>query len=114
MTNPAWGTKRTCLSCTCKYYDFDRTPAVCPRCQAVFNPEAATRLRSDPSYKPSGGRAKSVFGLSAGLRTVDAEPEPLIEEAEGEAAREGEEGVEDVEELVVDEELPEITTEDER
>ena len=113
MANPAWGTKRTCLSCACKFYDFDRTPVACPRCHAAFDPAAGNRLRSDPSYKPSGGRAKSVFGAQAPLREPDAEPEPLLEEEEedeedADGAGEDEGTLEAVDELVVDDDLVEI------
>jgi uncharacterized protein (TIGR02300 family) len=56
------GTKRICQSCAAKYYDLNRTPILCPKCEAEFDPAAGIKLRSDTSYKAHGGRAKSVFG----------------------------------------------------
>ncbi|MBX3513539.1 MAG: FYDLN acid domain-containing protein [Xanthobacteraceae bacterium] len=31
---PAAGTKRRCLSCGAKFYDLDKRPVVCPKCDA--------------------------------------------------------------------------------
>src|SRR5579862_5398029 len=62
MTNPAWGTKRCCQSCGVKYYDLNRAPILCPKCGTALDLASSTRLRSDPTYKPSAGRARSVFG----------------------------------------------------
>ena len=30
------GSKRTCLKCGAKFYDFAREPIVCPKCEATF------------------------------------------------------------------------------
>ena len=45
MAKPEWGLKRTCLSCGAKFYDMQRDPIVCPSCEAVFDPNAATKLK---------------------------------------------------------------------
>jgi uncharacterized protein (TIGR02300 family) len=109
MTNPAWGTKRICPSCEGKYYDFDRSPIVCPKCGVEFDPATATRLRSDPHYRPAAGRPKSVFG-KAGIaddggdasRPFSDEPAETEEIDEEEEAEPGD-SVEDVSELEDDE-----------
>jgi len=31
---PPAGTKRRCISCGAKFYDLDRRPIVCPKCNA--------------------------------------------------------------------------------
>ena len=36
MTKHGFGKKRLCTSCNAKYYDFDKSPAVCPVCGALF------------------------------------------------------------------------------
>jgi uncharacterized protein (TIGR02300 family) len=36
MSKPAKGTKRVCASCGARFYDLNRTPIVCPVCQAVY------------------------------------------------------------------------------
>jgi uncharacterized protein (TIGR02300 family) len=40
-----WGLKRTCQSCNAKFYDMNRTPIVCPKCGAAFDPEALMKAR---------------------------------------------------------------------
>jgi len=101
MNNPAWGTKRICQACAAKYYDFDRLPIVCPKCQTVFDPASGHRLRSDPSYKPHGGRAKSIFGKTAPRGAAEDEREQVVEEEsdEKELPDGDEDTVEDVAEL---------------
>ncbi len=45
VANANWGTKHTCQGCGAKYYDMNRSPVVCPKCNAAFNPEALLRSR---------------------------------------------------------------------
>ncbi len=45
MSKPEWGTKRLCQTCGIKFYDFLRSPTVCPRCGAEFEVETAQRSR---------------------------------------------------------------------
>ncbi len=39
MAKPEWGKKRICSSCSAKYYDFNKSPIICPSCGAKFDPE---------------------------------------------------------------------------
>ncbi len=45
MTKPDWGTKRVCVSCATKFYDFARSPIVCPKCGSQFDPEIQLKSR---------------------------------------------------------------------
>ena len=38
MAKPEWGIKRICSSCNTKYYDFNKSPIICPVCGAEFDP----------------------------------------------------------------------------
>ena len=40
-----WGTKRTCLSCGAKFYDFAREPIVCPSCEVAFKVETPVKQK---------------------------------------------------------------------
>ena len=44
MANPEWGKKRICLACNTKYYDFNKSPIICPSCGTEFDPD--TNLKS--------------------------------------------------------------------
>ena len=72
MAKADLGLKRTCLSCGMRYYDFNRTPIVCPGCQTEFDPEAVIRSRR--------GRATP--------KSVKAADEPAVEAAKEEAEEE--------------------------
>jgi uncharacterized protein (TIGR02300 family) len=45
LSKPAWGAKRVCQSCGVKFYDFSRTPIVCPKCGTQFDPEVLLKSR---------------------------------------------------------------------
>ena len=51
MANPEWGKKRICLACNTKYYDFNKSPIICPSCGTEFDLD--TNLKSR--------KAKSLF-----------------------------------------------------
>ena len=75
MAKAELGLKRTCLSCGMRYYDFNRTPIICPGCHTEFDPEAVSRSRR--------GRAVS--------KSAKAAEEPVAETANEEAEEEAEE-----------------------
>ena len=46
MANPELGQKQVCPNCQAKFYDLNRRPAHCPKCDAEFDPlEEAMRNR---------------------------------------------------------------------
>ncbi|OAG77972.1 hypothetical protein Amal_00947 [Acetobacter malorum] len=52
MSQPDLGTKRVCVSCGARFYDLNRSPAVCPKC-GTEQPELVSRLRrSSDSLTP--------------------------------------------------------------
>lgn len=58
VAKPEWGTKRTCLNCDAHFYDLQRNPIRCPRCNSSFiAPEASFRAQRQNATKKV---AKSV------------------------------------------------------
>ena len=92
MAKTEWGLKRSCQSCGAKFYDMQRSPIVCPKCGATFDPESLLKSR----------RAKPVAAV------VKPAPEPAEAEAEEEA--EGDE--KEKEEEAVMEDTSELGSED--
>ena len=46
MAKPEWGRKRTCQVCGKKYYDFNKSPIICPCPEAVeFDSDLLLRSR---------------------------------------------------------------------
>lgn len=115
MSRSQRGTKRVCPDCDVRFYDMDRTPIVCPGCQAEFGAEAFDKPRRrrpaetpaprpSPAEKPAevapaaeaavdeeGGGAKIL------AEAADAKAEPDSDEDEEEAV------IEDASELGEDE-----------
>lgn len=46
MAQAAWGTKRRCPSCGAPFYDLNRDPVICPKCDTQYTaaPRMPTRL----------------------------------------------------------------------
>lgn len=99
MAKAALGTKRICHSCGGRYYDMQRDPITCPKCNTLYDPEALLKTRRKLTVEP---KPKVV-------PTPQPAAELEVEEAEaiaGETPAEGTEEVviEDVSELGKDEE----------
>ena len=49
MSKPEWGIKRVCPSCNIKYYDFNKSPIICPKCEFEFDPDLLLKSRKGRS-----------------------------------------------------------------
>ena len=59
MANADLGTKRACLACGMRFYDFGRSPIICPGCGAEFDPENIIRSRKGRPVAKSAARDNS-------------------------------------------------------
>ena len=57
MAKVELGLKRTCLSCDMRFYDFKRSPIICPGCGTEFNLENLLRGRKSRTAPKSAARA---------------------------------------------------------
>lgn len=79
MAKAKWGAKRICQNCGAKYYDFNKTPVICPSCNTEFDPEAFMR----------GRRTRAATVLPAADVRPEVEPvkdltaEPVLTPVEG-------------------------------
>ena len=48
MAKAELGKKRVCLSCNMRFYDFDRSPIICPGCGAEFDLRHHTKSQKNP------------------------------------------------------------------
>jgi len=90
VVKPEWGVKRTCHSCSAKFYDMRRDPVACPKCGTVLDLEALA--------KPKRSRAAAVAEPKAPKAAPKRAP------AEAELAEAGEELEVEVEKTGEDEE----------
>lgn len=51
VTKASWGTKRTCPACGAHFYDLNRHPATCPKCNKQFDPAVAVRVKRKPAKR---------------------------------------------------------------
>lgn len=45
MAKPEWGAKRICHSCATKFYDFQKSPIVCPKCGEKLDSDGLLKSR---------------------------------------------------------------------
>ena len=56
MAKADLGTKRACLACGMRFYDFSRSPIICPGCGAAFDPENIIKSRKGRPAAKSAAR----------------------------------------------------------
>ena len=97
MAKPELGTKRLCGNCGAKFYDLNKDPIVCPKCETVFHPVVAPTRRGGAAVAPP------VAPLAPEVETPEAAEVELVSleeadaEAEGGRKEEVAEGEDDVE-----------------
>jgi uncharacterized protein (TIGR02300 family) len=105
VAKPNLGFKRVCGNCGTKFYDFGRTPIVCPKCETVYVVSASTR---------AAARAEPV-AAAAVVEEVDvpvADAEVIsLEEADAEATGKKKAAAGDAD-VDADEEEVEVATDD--
>ncbi|TAD89095.1 MAG: TIGR02300 family protein [Alphaproteobacteria bacterium] len=89
MVKPEWGAKRVCHSCGAAFYDMRRSPIICPKCGAEYDPEAI--LKSRRSRAPAA-EEKAPAKVAAG---ADLEIDPIEDVEVAEDAEVAEDIVED-------------------
>ena len=68
MIKPGLGIKRTCSSCKMRFYDFDRSPIICPGCGTEFDPKDVIKIQQ----RHIVSQAEIMVGESpVGLKTND-------------------------------------------
>ena len=98
MAKAELGLKRTCLSCGMRYYDFNRTPIICPGCQTAFDPELVVRSRRGRAVPKSESKA----GKANASTVLDEAAAPDDEEPQADEEKSATEGSEDEDEFVGD------------
>ena len=55
MAKADWGTKRNCVSCSTKFYDFNKNPILCPSCgkELVLEKPKRIKVKKNNDGKPS-------------------------------------------------------------
>src|ERR1700750_1126910 len=72
MGRPELGTKCTCTGCLERFYDLNRSPAVCPKCGTQQRPEKPRAFRPSRSTFGTGPQPRQ----SQMATTIDDDVEP--------------------------------------
>ena len=80
MAKADLGTKRTCLSCGMRFYDFKRSPILCPGCGTEFDPENIIKNRKSRSTSKVANGAGTDAGDDDQIETdeTDALAESIV------------------------------------
>ncbi|MFC7477208.1 TIGR02300 family protein [Dankookia rubra] len=97
MAKPELGLKRVCVACATKFYDLTRAPAICPKC-GTEQPAEQPRLRRSAGSLPPEEKVKKRVPVA------EAESDEVeLEDVEGDEAVEDAEELEDDAETIGDE-----------
>ena len=90
MAKPELGSKRQCLNCGAKFFDFNKDPILCPKCGTVFQAAPLPRSPHRPAPAPEEAEAEPVGAELVPLEDADpAEEKPAVAEDEVEIEDEG-------------------------
>lgn len=92
MANPELGAKQVCPNCQAKFYDLNRRPAHCPKCDTEFDPEEALRSRRGRG-RPGAGYAADDAEDQVDDKAKDSEDEDEEETSTPEIDQEGHEPI---------------------
>jgi uncharacterized protein (TIGR02300 family) len=112
VAKPDLGTKRVCSGCGAKFYDLNRTPIVCPKCETVFVPVvAAPRTRAEPVKAAAPAPvAEAVVPETADAEFVSLDDAEAEQQGKKPAAKgEGDDTIEDAAFIEEQEESGDVT-----
>jgi uncharacterized protein (TIGR02300 family) len=103
VAKPELGTKRLCASCGVKFYDLNKDPIHCPKCGVVYEVVVVTRpVRPQAAPRPPV-REEAPAPEPQEVETVSLEKAEA--EAQGAAKKPAEAGIEEEEEVEMDDSL---------
>ncbi|MFL2829899.1 MAG: TIGR02300 family protein [Candidatus Puniceispirillales bacterium] len=70
MAKPEWGKKRICSACNTKYYDFNKSPIICPSCGSEFDPDIYLKIRKGKNLSTKAVSEKNQ-NMSEDISNID-------------------------------------------
>ena len=80
------GTKRTCQSCSSKYYDFNKDKIICPSCGEAFDPEVSLksrRIKPALTAKPEPQSATVVIENDGTIDDTLTDDDDVVDDNDG-------------------------------
>lgn len=86
MVDKNWGIKRVCLGCGAKFYDFNKSPIICPACGMEFDAEYLSKRKSRPISEKSEEDIIVDDDLIVSVETEDDDMVALDDDGEADIA----------------------------
>jgi uncharacterized protein (TIGR02300 family) len=96
VAKPDFGTKRLCAGCGAKFYDLNKNPIVCPKCETVFV-VPVVRPRAESARAAPVAPVVPVEKETADVELVSLEDADAEAQGKKPAAAKGADGDDDVE-----------------
>lgn len=81
MAKPDWGKKLTCPSCGARFYNLNKEPATCPKCEATVEIQPVLKPRRTPAEAPKPKKVvKKVSDDDVDALLDDDDDDDLIED----------------------------------
>jgi uncharacterized protein (TIGR02300 family) len=96
MGRPDFGTKCSCTGCNERFYDLNRSPAICPKCGAQQSPPKPVAVRPLRNTFGNASRPPRVPTTVAVAEEIEPE-EPLESESDLDASESDDEADDDTE-----------------
>jgi uncharacterized protein (TIGR02300 family) len=82
VAKPELGTKRLCGSCGAKFYDLNKDPIICPKCETTFVVVAPTARRGDAAMAAAAAAAATAAATRAAAAAKEEGELPEVQDAE--------------------------------
>ena len=102
MSKPELGVKRDCPECGARFYDLNKEPAHCPKCDHEFIPEALLKPRKSPKEEAEENKAEDPAKPAQETSLESADKEQKGAESKKRAALDEDENSEDDDDALAD------------
>ncbi|MEM9619394.1 MAG: TIGR02300 family protein [Pseudomonadota bacterium] len=99
MTKPELGVKRDCPECGARFYDLNKEPAHCPKCDHEFIPEALLKPRKSPKEEAEAEKTDDPAKPAQETSLESADKEQKAVESKKRASLDDDENDDDDDEL---------------
>ena len=75
MVKANWGTKRTCQSCSARFYDLNKSPIKCPKCGREHDREDFVKVRRGRGAAAAAPAAAAAAAAAARGKAASGQEE---------------------------------------
>lgn len=118
MVKASWGIKRTCQSCSARFYDLNKSPIKCPKCGREHDREDFVKVRRGRAAASAAATAAAAASAAAAAKALAAKNKKVEDAAlDGDELPDAEaddDALEDTDDLADEAEDIEVAVEDDK